>query len=504
MSVMLNAYPDSCGGKLSCLVKMLQREEFRDAFSQLYILPSLFQSDLDRGFSVISYDINEDLADADALVALQNLNLELLLDFVLNHLSVQSPQFQDLLKNGDESEFKDFFIDWNEFWKGKGKLSSEGYIIPEEQYLSKLFMRKPGLPILKIPFPDGTARFYWNTFYQRVTETSDGVEFLGQMDLNGNSAKVWEFYDETFRKMEAYGAKIVRLDAFAYLHKEAGLSNFFNEPGTWDYLMRLKDLADKHGLTLLPEIHSKYEDLIHREISKRGFPIYDFFFPGLVFYTIETRQTAKLLEWIDEIIENNYRTINMLGCHDGIPVLDVKGLLDENQIEDLMTVIQNRGGRIKDLYGPDGKKIAYYQINSTFFSAFGEDENKLLLARAVQMFMPGTPLVWYLDLFAGTNDYEAADSIGHKDINRTNLTEADIDKRLELPVVRNQLKLLRFRNTSTAFSDTAELSVEADNEILTMCWNNSGTEARLTADLNACNFKIEHKEPAGEWIELLI
>lgn len=29
-------------------------------------------------------------------------------------------------------------------------------------------MRKPGLPILKVRFPDGSDRPYWNTFYQEV------------------------------------------------------------------------------------------------------------------------------------------------------------------------------------------------------------------------------------------------------------------------------------------------------------------------------------------------
>ena len=79
---------------------------------------------------------------------------------------------------------------------------------------------------------------------------------------------------------------------------------------------------------------------------------------------------------------------------------------------------------------PDGKKIAYYQVNATFFSALGEDERKLLLARAIQMFMPGIPQVWYLDLFAGKNDYAAADNAGtagHKEINRTTLTIDDIE-----------------------------------------------------------------------------
>ena len=98
--------------------------------------------------------------------------------------------------------------------------------------------------------------------------------------------------------------------------------------------------------------------------------------------------------------------------------------------------IMDRGGRVKNLYGPDGKKISYYQINATFFSALGEDERKLRLARAIQMFMPGLPQVWYLDLFAGKNDYAAADAggaAGHKEINRTTLWQTVISN-MDSPV----------------------------------------------------------------------
>ena len=161
---MLNVYPDSCGGSLKGLVKMLNREEFRDTFSCVYILPSLFQSDLDRGFSVISYDLNTELAAAEDLKALRDMKLSLKLDFVLNHLSVQSPQFKDLLEKGDESEYVDSFIDWNKFWQGRGEMSTEGYIIPRQEYLSRLFMRKPELPILKVPFPDGFLSFLLEHF----------------------------------------------------------------------------------------------------------------------------------------------------------------------------------------------------------------------------------------------------------------------------------------------------------------------------------------------------
>lgn len=70
----------------------------QDVFSSFYILPSLYHSDLDRGFSVIGYDLNEQLADREDLDQLKNMGINLKLDFILNHASAQSPQFRDLVE----------------------------------------------------------------------------------------------------------------------------------------------------------------------------------------------------------------------------------------------------------------------------------------------------------------------------------------------------------------------------------------------------------------------
>ena len=473
--VMLNAYPDSIGNKLSDTIKMLQLPEFKDVFSLFYVLPTFFNSDLDRGFSVIDYNLNKDLVSKDDLKALDELNILLKFDIVLNHLSVASPQFKDLLENGENSKYKDFFIDWNTFWKGKGILNNN-IVIPNKEFLDKLFMRKSGLPILNVQFPDGSEKPYWNTFYQEIKfntiekedlKVIEGLSaknallicekvnfaiknnlelktfnfneleqykaatlnilyknrsYLGQMDVNAKSELVWDFYEETLAKVKSFGCKILRLDAFAYLHKEIGQTNFFNKPGTWNYLERINQIAKKNDLILLPEIHAEYGSQLHDEVAKENYQIYDFFLPGLMIHTLETGNNKALLTWINEIINKEYKTINMLGCHDGIPVLDLKGkevdgnynkgLLEDKEIESIMNTIMDRGGRVKNLYDPSGEKLSYYQVNATFFSALGEVEQKLLLARAIQMFMPGIPQVWYLDLFAGTNNYVAADKAG--------------------------------------------------------------------------------------------
>ena len=520
--VMLNAYPDSIGGRLSDIVDLLERPEFAQVFSLFYVLPTMFNSDLDRGFSVIDYDLNTDLVNREDLARLDALGVLLKVDLVLNHLSVGSPQFADLLERGDESAYRDFFVDWNEFWANDGQMGPDGYVIPDQHHLDRLFMRKPGLPILQVRFPDGSDRFYWNTFYQQVTYepgaggSSEPVRtYLGQMDLNARSELVWDFYRETLTKLAGYGVRILRLDAFAYLHKQVGESNFFNRPGTWDYLNRLDAIADELGFTLLPEIHSEYGSAIHTELAEQGFAVYDFFLPGLVIDAIDNARSGHLIRWIREVLDQGLSTVNMLGCHDGIPVIDLKsgttadgetrpGLLADSDIEAVIERLIERGGRIKNLYGPDGTKVSYYQVNATFFSALGEDEQRLRLARAIQLFMPGVPQIWYLDLFAGANDNAAADLAGeggHKEINRTNLSMSDVDGLLGRPVVTDQLAMIRLRNTSPAFD--GELTVnDVGGDRLGLTWTNGDVSATLDADLATCGFTIAHRI-GGEVTEMV-
>ena len=558
---MLNAYPDSMGGTLDDIATFLQKPEMKDVFSSCYVLPSLFHTDLDRGFSVIDYSLNKMLASRGALDKLEGLGIDLKLDFILNHASVLSKQFQDIIKNGDKSEYRDFFIDWNKFWEGCGEMTEDGYIQPDQNYIKDMFFRKPGLPILMVRFPDGRDVPYWNTFYQEVTyrtvdaqdlmqaaglqytesvmlaevlntQTKEGKKpaeilaanenaevtrflsdeekkkvvdymeagrrYLGQMDLNIKSPLVWEFYDNTLKTLAGYGAKIVRLDAFAYAPKEPGEKNFLNEPGTWDLLEKVRELADKYNLTLLPEIHASYGEKNYEQIAEKGYMTYDFFLPGLIIDALESGDGKHLSDWAKELIEKDIHTVNMLGCHDGIPLLDLKGLLSEERIQNLIDTIVGRGGYVKDLHG---QKNMYYQVNATYYSALGEEDTKMLLARALQLFMPGKPQIWYLDLFAGKNDHEAvkrAGAGGHKEINRTNLTTEQMEEALKQPVVEKQLEMLRFRSTCPAFSKESRITVNSEGSKMEFVWENAGYQAKLTADLKTCEYMITETTPDGQ------
>lgn len=463
---------------------------------------------------------------------MNHLGIKLALDLILNHTSVLSPQFQDVLRKGRKSSFIDFFIDWDAFWEGQPDKDKE---------IEMMFFRKPGLPILAVSCKDGSTIRFWNTFYQQtifsapsseylkqflgidvsdsfdlscliknaldagalpeeidfkrfvgyrdriIAEMKNNCSYLGQMDLNVRSPQVWSFYESTLKRLAEYGASIVRLDAFAYASKIPGRRNFLNEPETWEILERIDGIASPLGLDILPEIHACYGEKAYEKISSYGFLTYDFFLPGLILDAFESQDGSYLKKWADELFEKRIKTVNMLGCHDGIPLLDLKGLLPDSRIEELIGIIVGRGGLIKNLHG---QKNIYYQVNSTFYSALGENDRRLVLSRAIQVFMPGKPQVWYLDLFAGKNDLKAA-KFGHKEINRTNLGSRDVSEGLKKGIVADQISLLRFRNASKAFAEGAAFSMDSSGTTIKMAWKGSDEQATLTADLATSSFTIE-------------
>jgi sucrose phosphorylase len=67
---------------------------------------------------------------------------DLIIDFMVNHISRQSVYFQDYFEKGPDSEFADMFLSFN-------KLSPTGEI--SEAELAKVYTRKPRPPYTTIP-----------------------------------------------------------------------------------------------------------------------------------------------------------------------------------------------------------------------------------------------------------------------------------------------------------------------------------------------------------------
>ncbi len=106
-------------------------------------------------------------------------------------------------------------------------------------------------------------------------------------------------------------------------------------------------------------------------LAQKGYITYDFFLPGLIIDALERHSGEFLVRWANEIQEKQIMVVNMLGCHDGIPLLDLKGLIPDDQIKNLIDVVVERVGYVKKLHG---EKNVYYQVNADGYEAILDAE----------------------------------------------------------------------------------------------------------------------------------
>lgn len=252
-------------------------------------------------------------------------------------------------------------------------------------------------------------------------------------------------------------------------------------------------MAASYGMDVLPEVHASYASGNYRKITEQGCVTYDYFLPAMMLDAIDLGDSGYLYAWAKELIDGGLQVINMLGCHDGIPMRDPRGLLPDERVDALIERLAARGGRRKLIHGA---RPETYQMDMTYYSALECSDEKLLLARAIQLFMPGKPQIWYLDLLAGANDesvFLRDPGADNREMNRTPFTIEQVEERLRLPVVQEQLKLLKLRNTHPAFADGAVVEVEQPSPAeLCLTWRAGEAWATLHADLKKQTFGIQH------------
>jgi sucrose phosphorylase len=186
------------------------------------------------------------------------------------------------------------------------------------------------------------------------------------------------------------------------------------------------------------------------------------------------------------------RQFTTLDCHDGIPVSpDLEGVLAPTEMQALAEVILRRGGNINRILSDaptDGVDV--HQLNCTYFSALGEDDRRYLAARAIQLFAPGIPQVYYVGLLAGANDHEASARTGEgRAINRHDYSRVELGEALTRPVVRELLDLLRLRATHPAFGGPLEVETTSPSSL--RLTRTAGTaRAALDVDLATGRFDL--------------
>jgi sucrose phosphorylase len=176
----------------------------------------------------------------------------------------------------------------------------------------------------------------------------------------------------------------------------------------------------------------------------------------------------------------------MLDCHDGIPVRpDLDGILPPERMVALAHHVVARGGNVSRIHSTahhDEAGVDVHQLNCTYYSALGEDDDRYAAARAIQLFARGVPQVYHVGLLAGANDHAGVERTGDgRAINRHDYTADEIDAALRRPVVQRILELVRLRNSHPAFE--GDLTAESDGSILRLGWTDADASLELEVDL---------------------
>lgn len=461
---MLITYADSMGRNLGELHKIINKH-YKKAVGGIHILP-FYPSSADRGFAPIRYDtVDENFGSFEDIERLGD-DYYLMFDFMVNHISAQSEFYRDFLKNKGASPYKDMFIRYKDFWEN-GE--------PTEAQTDLIYKRKPRAPYVEADFADGSSEKIWCTFCEE------------QIDLDVSKDVTKRFIKETLESMCRHGAAVIRLDAFAYAIKRADTNCFFVEPDTWELLYDIEKTVSERGCEILPEIHEHYT--IPMKIADKGFWIYDFALPVITLHALFNHTGKYLKKWLEMCPMKQFTTLD---THDGIGIVDVKDLIPDDEIENVKEQMYSRGANVKKIYSSEAyNNLDIYQVNTTYYSALGNNDNAYLLARAIQFFAPGIPQVYYVGLLAGENDIELMERTKNgRDINRHYYLAEDIDKEQDREVVRKLKELMELRNFHAAFGLDGSISVTADGDRISITRTCGNSELTLNANLTDYSFTI--------------
>lgn len=463
----LLTYPDSLGGDLRSLRAVL-RGPLKGLFRGLHVLPP-FPSSGDRGFAPLTYRDIDPRFGTWADIRRLGTEYDVVLDLMINHLSRQSPEFRDFERHGRRSPYADLFITLDKVWPNGD---------PPADEVARIFLRKPHAPFTTVTIAETGAE-------ERVWTSFGTAGWSEQIDLDVTSPLTRSLIVEWLRIFADHGVRIVRLDAVGYVIKKRGTSCFMVEPEIYEFLSWVAGVAESLGLTVLPEVHAPYST--HERLTAHGLWTYDFVLPGLVLHSLSTGDGRRLAA---HLARSPHRQFTTLDSHDGIPVRpDLDGVLTPAEMLTLTDLVVRQGGNVNRLLSP-AQDVDVHQLNCTYYSALGCDDDRYLAARAIQLFARGVPQIYYVGLLAGENDAAAVSRSGDgRAINRHDYTPAEIEAALERPVVKRQLELIQLRNTHPAFDGDLDVADHRDGR-LRLRWRHRDAECALEVDLRSGTFEV--------------
>jgi len=443
----LITYPDQFQEPNTPPLRSLRRfctSHLKDLITGLHILP-FFPYSSDDGFSVIDfYQVDSRFGTWEDIQALAEDPI-LMVDLVLNHTSAQNPWFQGYLR-GDNA-FRDFYISAD----------------PKADY--SMVVRPRALPLLT-PFESSQGQIWvWTTF------SAD------QVDLNyKNPAVLLQMIDVLLTYLEK-GARIIRLDAVAYLWKEAG-TPCIHLPQTHRVVRLFRSILDivaPYAMLITETNVPHHENLSYfGNGSNEAHMVYNFALPPLVMHSLLSGNAEKLSRWASTSLKlpsEKVTLFNFLASHDGIGINPARGILSDSEIDNLVSAAVQRGGLVSYKHNPDGSQSPY-ELNITYFDAISDpsDESaslrRFLVAHAILLALRGLPAIYALSLIGARNWHEGVRALGHnRAINRQKFSMKDLyaalasSNTLQARVFAGLRRLLQARKQSPAFDPYSDQEI---------------------------------------------
>ena len=490
--VTLLAYADRCGGNLATLRSVMLND--LQGFTGVHILPFFtpFDGD-DAGFDPTDHlTVDPRLGTWADVRALADAGFEVTADLIVNHVSANSPEFLDWLARGPVSEHDGMFLTFDRVFGGRAT----------EADITAFYRPRPGLPFTAYEQADGTRRLVWTTFMP------------SQVDIDVLHPAGEAYLRRVIDTLATGGVTTVRIDAVGYAIKTVGSDSFMTAE-TLQYVEHLTRLCRDAGLRVLVEVHAHYTQQM--QIAPLVDLVYDFALPALLLHSLVRGTSDRLARWLDIRPEN---AITVLDTHDGIGVIDagpirvggqlLEGLITHDEMAAIFAAAEvNTGG----ISGQASVIPAWcelpHQINATFYSALGRDDDTYLLCRAVQLFVPGEPQIYYVGLLAGVDDVELWRSSGQgRDVNRHHYCQDEITAALQRPVVQALRALIHLRTTHPAFTGSFSWE-QAGTSGLSLTWANKSARASLTVNLALRSLRIvvsdvDHEDEYASVAELAL
>ncbi|NLX99410.1 MAG: DUF3459 domain-containing protein [Rhodopirellula sp.] len=426
---------------LRSLGMFLDRAGLKDVLGTIHILP-FFPYSSDDGFSVIDYrQVDPALGDWSDLAALGN-NYELMFDLVLNHVSRRSRWFTDYVAG--RHPYTDYFIE-----------------VDPSVDLSSV-VRPRNLPLLTPVETSRGLRHVWTTF------SDDQIDLkYAEPDVLLEMLSVLLFYIEQ-------GARIIRLDAIAYLWKTFGTSSI-HLPQTHEVVKLMRDVVDAvaPGTILLTETNvPQEENASYFGDGDEAHMVYQFSLGPLLLESLLTGDATLLAGWLKGLPSTppGATVFNFTASHDGIGVRPLEGIMPADRKVRFIEMIRARGGHVSTKRNPDGSESPY-ELNITWFSALSDTDpqrhiRRFLTSQAVMLALRGIPGVYFHSLVATPNDTAGVERSGRaRSINRKKCQldelESDLRARDSVPgrVLAEFRRILAVRVQQPAFHPEARQDV---------------------------------------------